>query len=145
MNGYFRTIYLRGALGFAALRQEVGFRAFFAGLRDYATRFRFAVATPDDLRAAFERAARRDLTAFWRETFETGGRPRAIATPGPGTPPAAVENQAAAPADDPAGGRGRWTQPIAFGVRAKAPPWISQRTRTCQVSYSSYSTAGART
>lgn len=85
-NSYYRTIYRRGGFGFAELREEIGFRAFFGGLRDYAARFRFGVATPNDLRAAFERASGRDLTTFWRDTFETVGPIGPAATPPTGTP-----------------------------------------------------------
>ena len=85
-NSYYRTIYRRGGFAFAELRELIGFRAFFDGLRDYAARHRFGVAAPDDLRAAFERSSGRDLTEWWRATFETAGRGQAPATPGAGTP-----------------------------------------------------------
>jgi aminopeptidase N len=70
-GAYFTTVYSKGSLGFAALRAEIGDDAFFAGLRDYAARERFAVATPADLRAAFERASGQELAAFWRAWFES--------------------------------------------------------------------------
>ena len=69
-GAYGVTIYAKAALGFGALREEIGDEAFFAALRDYADEQRFKVAVPDDLRAAFERASGRDLTEFWRHWFE---------------------------------------------------------------------------
>ncbi len=67
---YGATIYGKGAVAFHALRAEIGDEAFFAALRDYAARYQFGVATPADLRAAFERAAGRDLGPFWTSWFE---------------------------------------------------------------------------
>ena len=49
-------VYGKAALGFGAIRAEIGDEAFFAALKDYSLAFRFEVATPADLRAAFERA-----------------------------------------------------------------------------------------
>jgi len=70
-NAYGATIYGKGALGFKAIHDEIGDDAFFAGLSDYLTMFRFKVATPDDLRGALERASRRDLTDLWTHWFNT--------------------------------------------------------------------------
>lgn len=67
---YGAMVYGKGALAFDALRSDIGDDAFFAGLQDYYTEFRFGIATPADLRAAFERAAGRDLGAFWTSWFE---------------------------------------------------------------------------
>ncbi|MDQ3044963.1 MAG: M1 family metallopeptidase [Chloroflexota bacterium] len=67
---YTIAVYFKAALGFAALRGEIGEEAFFAGLRDYAAAERFAIAEPADLRLAFEAAAGRDLGAFWTHWFE---------------------------------------------------------------------------
>ena len=68
-NAYGATIYGKAALGFKAIHDEIGPDAFFAGLTDYAATFRFKVATPDDLRAALERASGRDLTDLWSHWF----------------------------------------------------------------------------
>jgi len=62
--------YGKAALGFTALRQEIGDDAFFAGLLTYAETYQYRIAEPDDLQAAFEAAARRDLDAFWTSWFE---------------------------------------------------------------------------
>jgi hypothetical protein len=67
---YGSTIYGKGALGFGAIREAIGDDAYFAALRAYAADFRFKVATPDDLLAAFERASGQDLGALWRHWFE---------------------------------------------------------------------------
>lgn len=69
-TAYGAIVYGKGCLAFAELRAEIGDEAFFAGLRDYATRYRFAIATPANLLTAFERAAGRDLGAFWASWFE---------------------------------------------------------------------------
>lgn len=66
---YGAIVYGKGALGFDALRQRIGDAAFFAGLQGYLQTMRFKVATPDDLRAAFERASGQDLAEFWQHWF----------------------------------------------------------------------------
>jgi hypothetical protein len=86
-EGYFPTAYGRAALGFLALRAEIGDDAFFAALRDYVDRERFRVAQPADLRAAFERAAGRDLGGFWGAWFETAGPLPSAPAAGPATAP----------------------------------------------------------
>jgi hypothetical protein len=70
MGDYGVIIYCKGALGFEAVRETIGDDAFFAGLQAYAAEFRFAVATPADLLAAFEASADEDLTELWRHWFE---------------------------------------------------------------------------
>lgn len=70
MGDYGVMIYAKGALGFQAIREAIGDDAFFAGLKQYAEDFRFAVASPDDLRAAFEAASGQDLEELWRHWFE---------------------------------------------------------------------------
>lgn len=73
-NAYGATIYGKAALGFADIHDEIGSDAFFAALTDYTARHRFQVATPEDLLAAFERAADRDLSDLWDHWFnETNG------------------------------------------------------------------------
>ena len=70
MHAYDRIVYSKAPLGFAAIRSDIGDDAFFGALRDYAAAHRFAIATPADLLAAFERAAGRDLDELWRHWFE---------------------------------------------------------------------------
>ena len=67
---YNAMVYGKAAVGFDALRAEIGDEAFDAGLQDYYRRFRFGVATPPDLLAALERAAGRELDETWRHWFE---------------------------------------------------------------------------
>jgi peptidase M1-like protein len=69
--------YGKAALGFLAIRETVGDDAFFAGLADYAARFSYRNATPDDLRAAFERASGMDLSDLWRFWFNEAETTRA--------------------------------------------------------------------
>jgi hypothetical protein len=69
-NSFADLVYGKGCLGFAAVHAEIGDDAFFAALRDYASRHRFGLAEPADLRAAFEQAAERDLGPLWRSWFE---------------------------------------------------------------------------
>jgi hypothetical protein len=62
--------YGKGSLGFLAIREEIGAAAFETALHDLATRFAWGEMTPDDLRAAFERASGRDLDALWSHWFD---------------------------------------------------------------------------
>ena len=72
---YGAMVYGKGAVAFGALRTEIGDEAFFGGLRAYYAAHRFGIATPDDLRGAFEGTAGRDLGDFWTSWFErTDGR-----------------------------------------------------------------------
>jgi aminopeptidase N len=67
------AMYGKGALGFLAIRKEIGPQAFETALRDIATRYLWGEMAPDDLRAAFERASGKDLHALWSHWFnETG-------------------------------------------------------------------------
>lgn len=63
------AIYGKGALGFAAIRREIGDEAFFAALRGFAAERRFAIATPDDLKAAFTSASGQPLDDLWSHWF----------------------------------------------------------------------------
>jgi len=69
-GAYVVAVYGKAALGFYAIRQEVGDDAFFAALSAYVAEFRFEIATPDDLLAAFEAAADRPLEEIWWHWFE---------------------------------------------------------------------------
>ena len=64
------AIYGKAALGFEAIRQEIGDPAFFAALSAYAADYRFAVSDPADLLHAFEAAAERELSSLWSFWFE---------------------------------------------------------------------------
>ena len=69
-SAYTVAVYQKGAVAFNVVRETVGDEAFFAGLHQYVADFRFAVATPDDLRAAFETASGEDLDALWANWFD---------------------------------------------------------------------------
>jgi len=67
---YVFAVYSKAPLGFAAIHQTIGDEAFFAALSDYYAAFRFGVAQPDDLLAAFEAASGQELDELWRHWFE---------------------------------------------------------------------------
>jgi hypothetical protein len=62
--------YGKGSLGFLAIREEIGAAAFETALHDLATRYAWGEMTPDNLRAALERASGRDLDALWSHWFD---------------------------------------------------------------------------
>ncbi len=67
---YVIAAYYKGAVGFNAIREAIGDEAFFDGLQQYVAEFRFRVATPDDLLAAFETASGEDLGDLWANWFD---------------------------------------------------------------------------
>ena len=78
MNGVIRglVVYGKGGLGFEAIRQELGDDAFRTAMTVYATRFRFGIATPEDLLHVFTAEQPNDgraqaLWAFWFERADT--------------------------------------------------------------------------
>jgi hypothetical protein len=64
---YSVVVYLKGALFFDEVRQEIGEAAFFAALQRYYQDQMYAVARPADLLAAFETAAGHSLEALYQE------------------------------------------------------------------------------
>ena len=64
---YGGIVYTKGALFFKALRQEIGDKAFFQGLRDYYQSRYFLIAHAEDLLAAFENAAGGELDGFYQK------------------------------------------------------------------------------
>lgn len=82
--GFGDIVYGKAALGFLAIRLEIGNDAFFAALRAFAgdpagpdtPGFRFQVAEPDDLLAAFEATGGSSVGATWNRWFE-----QAVTTP----------------------------------------------------------------
>ena len=68
--------YQKGSWTLHMLRQEMGDDRFWAGIRDYYSRFRDRTATTADFRLAMERAADRDLGAFFQQWLYRGGVPR---------------------------------------------------------------------
>ncbi len=69
-SDYVIAAYYKGAVAFDAIREAIGDDAFFAGLQRYVADFRFGVATPADLRAAFEAASGEDLGELWANWFD---------------------------------------------------------------------------
>jgi aminopeptidase N len=72
--------YQKGSWTLHMLRQEMGDDRFWAGIRDYYARYRDQTATTADFRAAMERAAGRDLGAFFQQWLFRGGIPRVTGT-----------------------------------------------------------------
>ena len=72
-RGYGAFVYMKGALFFADLRQEIGDEAFFSALQNYAQVHRYGTAFGEDLLSAFETAAGRSLAEFYRVWLATGG------------------------------------------------------------------------
>jgi hypothetical protein len=64
------SIYGKGALGFSAIRRQIGDEAFFAALRDFAAEHQFEIAEPDDLKDAFAAASGQDLDPLWSHWFK---------------------------------------------------------------------------
>ncbi len=69
-SDYVVAAYYKGAVAFDAVREAIGDEAFFDGLHRYVADFRFGVATPDDLRAAFEAASGEALGELWETWFD---------------------------------------------------------------------------
>jgi len=64
-DDYERTVYAKGALFFATLRDEIGEETFQKLLREYLNRYRWRIATPADFQALTSEIAGRDLSAFF--------------------------------------------------------------------------------
>lgn len=75
MNLLNRNSYEKGGFVLHMLREEVGDEAFFRGARIYQERHRHATALTDDLRAAMELAAGRDLKPFFTQWLTRPGFP----------------------------------------------------------------------
>lgn len=67
--------YGKAAMLFHMLRREIGDEAFGEGVRTFWKRRQFQSADWDDLRAAFESAAKRDLAAFFAQWIDRAGAP----------------------------------------------------------------------
>lgn len=70
-SDYVTAAYYKGAVAFDAVRSAIGDDAFFDALGAYVADYRFAVATPADLLAAFEAASGEDLGDLWANWFES--------------------------------------------------------------------------
>jgi len=60
-------VYGKAALFFDALHQELGDETFKAVLHEYATRYRWRIATPDDLLSVAESVSGRDLDSLYNQ------------------------------------------------------------------------------
>jgi hypothetical protein len=69
-RAYVSIVYGKSALGFGKIREAIGDKAFFAALHSYVAEFRFGVAAPSDLKAAFEAASGTDLDELWHHLFD---------------------------------------------------------------------------
>jgi aminopeptidase N len=67
--------YEKGAWVLHMLRETLGDKAFFTGLRNYYNRHKEGVASTEDLRAAMERTSRRDLRDFFDRWIYKSGHP----------------------------------------------------------------------
>ena len=68
-------VYDRGAATLHALRLELGDQAFFAGAREWLTRYDDSTATTEDLQSTFEEVSGRDLGAFFDVWVRTPTKP----------------------------------------------------------------------
>ncbi|MDQ7028770.1 MAG: M1 family metallopeptidase [Ardenticatenia bacterium] len=66
-RAYGAIVYLKGALFFYALRQELGDETFFRALRSYYEDYQYTIAPPGALLASFEDACGCQLDALYRE------------------------------------------------------------------------------
>jgi aminopeptidase N len=73
LTSYSRLVYGKGALGFLAIRLEIGDEAFFRALDLYVQTQAFQLAAPTDLRAAFEETSGRGLDDLWWFWFDASG------------------------------------------------------------------------
>jgi hypothetical protein len=70
VTAYSRLIYGKGGLGFLAIRLEIGDDAFFRALGSYSQARAFGLATPEELKGAFEEMAGRSIGDLWRFWFD---------------------------------------------------------------------------
>lgn len=66
-RAYSTVVYVKSALFFDALRQEIGDTAFFAGLQQYYQTYQFKIASDEDLQAVFEQTSGRSLDDFYQQ------------------------------------------------------------------------------
>jgi aminopeptidase N len=72
---YSTIVYVKGALFFNALRQQIGDSAFFSALQNYFHDHQYQMAVPDDLLKAFEQTAGRSLSDFYQQWLYSATRP----------------------------------------------------------------------
>jgi hypothetical protein len=69
-NAYVDAVYIKAPMGFHAIHEALGDDAFDEGLQAYVEDFRFRVAKPADLLAAWNATIDTDLTELWTHWFE---------------------------------------------------------------------------
>ena len=69
-QAYVNAAYIKAPMGFFAIHETLGDDAFFKGLQRYVDAFRFRVATPADLQAAWDAVTDIDLAPIWTHWFE---------------------------------------------------------------------------
>lgn len=69
-NAYVNAVYIKAPMGFFAIHEAIGDDAFYDGLQAYVAAFRFRVATPADLLAAWSAVTDVDVAAIWTHWFE---------------------------------------------------------------------------
>lgn len=89
---YAAAVYAKAALGFDAIRDEIGDEAFYAALRGIVADYRFAVVDAAAVRAAFDASCRCDIGSTWSRWFrQRAGLPESQGSgTGAGTPHPAV-------------------------------------------------------
>jgi hypothetical protein len=63
--------YGKAAIGFIAIREQIGADAFLAALHQYVERYQFKISTPGDLRRAFDAASGQSVDELWAFWFES--------------------------------------------------------------------------
>lgn len=69
-SAYGRIIYGKGAIGMHYIREAIGIDVFYAALAQYTSDHAYGVATPADLRSAFEAASGQNLQSLWSHWFD---------------------------------------------------------------------------
>jgi hypothetical protein len=69
-GAYVDAVYVKAPMGFFTIHEEMGDEAFFGALQNYVRDFRFRVATPEDLLAAFEAVANSEIAPIWTHWFD---------------------------------------------------------------------------
>jgi aminopeptidase N len=64
-------IYGKAALGFLAIREEIGDKAFFTAINTWADDNAYGLGTPEELLAAFDTASGKDVGALWTFWFDS--------------------------------------------------------------------------
>jgi aminopeptidase N len=69
-GAYVDAVYVKAPMGFFTIHEEIGDEAFFGAIQSYVEEFRFRVATPGDLLAAFEAVTDSEISPIWTHWFD---------------------------------------------------------------------------